>query len=108
MTTEPFRRVDDTVHDTSSQVTGDCRRLQLEITEGNFMANSAWLVLAAMAFNLTHAVGVAATVRTRLIDIAARVTRSARRSTLRLPTNWPWASRFQKLISAGIGPPKRT
>jgi len=55
------------------------------------MANSAWLVLAAMAFNLTRAVGVAAggphattvtaTIRTRLINVAARVTRSARRAT---------------------------
>lgn len=47
-------------------------------------ANSAWLVLAAMAFNLTRAVGalagrfharaVTATIRTQLITVAARVT----------------------------------
>lgn len=82
------------------------------------MANSAWLVLAAMAFNLTRAVGVAAggrhatavtaTIRNQLINVAARATRSARRSTLRLPTNWPWSNQFQKLFSAGIDPPKRT
>jgi len=88
------------------------------LPSGNFMANSAWLVLAAMAFNLTRAVGVAAggqhrtavtaTIRDRLINIAGRITRSARRSTLRLPTNWPWANGFQKLTTASIGPPKRT
>ena len=79
------------------------------------MANSGWLVLAAMAFNLTRAVGVAAggqhakavtaTIRAQLINVAGRITRSARRSTLRLPTNWPWANGFQKLITASIGPP---
>ena len=49
-----------------------------------------------MAFNLTRAVGVlagrfhakavTATIRAQLISVAARVTRSARRATLRLPT----------------------
>ena len=49
-----------------------------------------------------------AAARDRLINIAGRITRSARRSTLRLPTNWPWANGFQKLTTASIGPPKRT
>ncbi len=85
------------------------------LPSGQFMANSGWLVLAAMAFNLTRAVGVAAggkhrkavtaTVRAQLINVAGRITRSARRVTLRLPTNWPWANVFQKLIIASIGPP---
>lgn len=49
-----------------------------------------------MALNLTRAVGVhasrlqakgvTATIRIQLIAVAARVTRSARRATLRLPT----------------------
>lgn len=79
------------------------------------MANSGWLVLAAMAFNPTRAAGVAAgdrhrialtaIIRARLINVAGKITRSARRSTLRLPTNWPWANGFQKLTIAGIGPP---
>ena len=85
------------------------------LPSGSFMANSGWLVLAAMAFNLTRAVGVAAggqhrkavtaTIRAQLINLAGRISRSARRSTLRLPTNWPWAREFQKLITASIGPP---
>ena len=64
---------------------------------------------------LTRAVGVAAggqhgkavtaTIRARLIFVAGRITRSARPSTLRLPTNWPWANEFQKLTTAGIGSP---
>jgi len=68
-----------------------------------------------MAFNLTRAVGVAAggqhrkvvtaTIRAQLINVAGRITRSARRATLRLPTNWTWANGFQKLITASIGPP---
>lgn len=85
------------------------------LPSGRFMANSGWLVLAAMAFNLTRAVGVAAggqhakavtaTIRAQLINVAGRITRSARRVILRLPTNWPWANGFQKLITASIGPP---
>lgn len=91
---------------------------RLEITSGSFPANSAWLVLAAMAFNLTRAVGVlagrfhakavTATVRTQLITVAARVTRSARRATLRLPSQWPWATAWQRLFTAAIGPPSAT
>ena len=71
-----------------------------------------------MAFNLTRAVGVAAggrhrnavtaTIRNQLINIAGRIARTARRSTLRLPTNWPWANGFQNLITASTGPPNRT
>ena len=82
------------------------------------MANSAWLVLAAMAFNLTRAAGalagrfhakaVTATIRAHLITVAARVTRSARRATLRLPTRWPWATAWHQLFAAATGPPPRS
>jgi hypothetical protein len=85
------------------------------LPSGNFMANSAWLVLAAMAFNLTRATGALAsafharatiaTLRRQLIAVAARLTRSARRSTLRLPAAWPWATAWQQLFTAAIGPP---
>ena len=34
------------------------------------------------------------TVRTRMIALTGRITRSGRRSHLHLPTNWPWAQRF--------------
>ena len=85
------------------------------LPSGHFAANSAWLVLAAMAFNLTRAAGAlastfhakaaTATIRRQLISVAARVTRSARRSTLRLPTAWPWADAWQQLFTATTGPP---
>jgi DDE family transposase len=85
------------------------------LPSGKFMANSAWLVLAAIAFNLTrtagalastfHAKATTATIRSQLINVAARVTRSARHSCLRLPTDWPWAAAWQRLFTAAIGPP---
>ena len=105
-------------HAIIEQVIADLKSGPLaHLPSGKFMANSGWLVLAAMAFNLTRALGVlaggrhrkavTATIRTQLISIAARITRSARQTTLRLPTNWPWANGFQKLATAGIGPPTR-
>ena len=103
-------------HAIIEQVIADLKNGPLaHLPSGNFMANSAWLVLAAMAFNLTRAVGAlasvfhakaaTATIRAQLITIAGRVVRSARRSTLRLPTNWPWATAWQQLFTAAIGPP---
>jgi Transposase DDE domain group 1 len=80
----------------------------------SFAANSAWLVLAAMAFNLlgaagclasvVHAKATTATFRAELITIAARVGTSARRTTLHLPKAWPWATDWQRLFTAVIGP----
>jgi hypothetical protein len=85
------------------------------LPSGNFAANSAWLVLAAIAFNLTRAAGAlasifhakatTATIRAQLISVAARVTRSARRATLRLPQAWPWATAWQQLFTDATGPP---
>ena len=43
----------------------------------------------------------------QLINVAARVTRSARRITLRLPAAWPWAAAWQRLFTAATGPPAR-
>jgi len=67
---------------------------------GNFNANAAWLVLASIAFNLTRATGTLAsrfhararlaTLRSQLINVPARLARSARRLTLHLPAAWPW------------------
>jgi hypothetical protein len=85
------------------------------LPSGRFAANSAWLVLAAMAVNLSRAVGALAstvhakatlaTVRTQLIAVPARVATSARHSTLHLPLAWPWATAWQQLFTAAIGPP---
>jgi hypothetical protein len=103
-------------HAIIEQVIADLKSGPLaHLPSGRFMANSAWLVLAAMAFNLTRAVGVlaggrhrkavTASIRSHLINLAGRSTRTARRTTLRLPTNWPWATGFQNLTAACLGPP---
>jgi Transposase DDE domain group 1 len=103
-------------HAIVEQVIADLKNGPLaHLPSGNFAANSAWLVLATIAFNLTRAAGTlassfhakatTATLRRQLISVAARVTRSARRSTLRLPTSWPWAGQWQRLFNAATGPP---
>jgi hypothetical protein len=106
-------------HAIIEQVHADLKNGPLaHLPSGHFAANSAWLVLAAMAFNLTRAAGAVAstfhakattaTIRRQLITVAARITRSARRSTLRLPANWPWADAWQQLFTGATGPPDRT
>jgi hypothetical protein len=103
-------------HAIIEQVIADLKNGPLaHLPSGRFAANSAWLVLAAMAFNLTRALGAlastvharatTATIRAQLINLAARVTRSARRTRLRLPAAWPWADAWQRLFTAATGPP---
>jgi hypothetical protein len=74
-----------------------------------------WLVLAAIAFNLTRAAGVlassfhakatTATIRTQLINVPARLARSACRLRLHLPRDWPWRTAWTELFTATCGPP---
>jgi hypothetical protein len=71
---------------------------------GKFLANAAWTVIAALAHNLlrwTTLIGLpdtviptARTLRRRLLNIPGRITRTARRVTLRMPARWPWATQF--------------
>ncbi len=71
---------------------------------GKFLANAAWTVIAALAHNLlrwTTVIGLpntviptARTLRRRLLTVPGRITRTARRVTLRLPARWPWATQF--------------
>jgi hypothetical protein len=78
------------------------------LPSSKFNANAAWLVLAAIAFNLTRAAGclasrfharaTGATIRRHLINVPARLARSARRLTLHLPTDWPWADDWLQLF----------
>lgn len=85
---------------------------------GVFTANAAWLVLACVAFNLTRAAGslanpalgkaVTATVRRKLVNVAARLSRSARRVTLHLPEHWPWEDGWTHMFASTCGPPGRT
>jgi hypothetical protein len=71
---------------------------------GKFLANAAWTVIAALAHNLlrwTTLIGLpdtiiptARTVRRRLLTVPARITRTARTVTLRMPARWPWEHEF--------------
>ncbi len=95
-------------HAVVEQVFADLKASALaHMPSGGFNANAAWLVCAAIAFNLARAVGVlaggalaraeTATVRARIINIPARVARSARRTALHLPKGWLWATSWLRL-----------
>lgn len=85
------------------------------LPSGQYAANAAWLAHAVIAFNLARAAGVAAsprhararwaTLRTQLINVPARIASSARRLTLHLPTDWPWADAWQTLCDTATEPP---
>jgi hypothetical protein len=102
-------------HAIVEQVIADLKNGPLaHLPSGKFWANSAWLVCATMAFNLTRAAGVLAsafhakattgTIRAQLINIPGRLARSARRLTLHLPANWPWEQAWKRLLT-GAEPP---
>jgi hypothetical protein len=106
-------------HAVIEQVIADLKNGPLaHLPSGQFNANAAWLVLAAMAFNLTRAAGTlasafharatTATIRRQLITVPARPVRSARQVRLRLPTNWPWADAWLELFTAALAPPPLT
>ncbi len=85
------------------------------LPSGQFSSNAAWLVLAAIAFNLMRAAGAiasvfhakasTATIRRHLIAVPARLATSARRLVMHLPTNWPWWDSWQGLFNTACGPP---
>jgi hypothetical protein len=103
-------------HAVVEQVIADLKNGPLaHLPSGRFNANGAWLVLAAMTFNLTRAAGAlasrfhakatTATIRAQLINVPARTVRSARRMQLRLPANWPWQADWLDLFTAAVEPP---
>ncbi len=70
---------------------------------GDFEPNEAWLELALTAHTLTawtqtllldgeHAVCEPKRLRYRLLHVAGKLTRHARRTILHLPAEWPWAA----------------
>ena len=90
-------------HAIIEQVHADLKSSALaHLPSGKFTANAAWLVCAAMAFNLTRAAGALAgtfhakarlaTIRTQLINVPARIASSGGRRRLHLPRHWPWCS----------------
>ena len=80
------------------------------VPSGNFSANAAWLVCAALAHDLVRwcamlgeitpkdHLTVARTVRTRFLSIPARLVSTGGRPTLRAPLEWPWANVFERAI----------
>jgi hypothetical protein len=80
------------------------------LPSGVFTANAAWLACAAIAHNLTRAAGHLAgggyqsarpaTIRTRLVTVAARLAHRARTIHLHLPDRWPWQAAFDNLFTA--------
>jgi hypothetical protein len=104
-------------HAIIEQVIADLKNGPLaHLPSGDFWANSAWLVCAAMAFNLTRAAGAlasvfhakatTATIRAQLINVPARLARSARKLTVHLPSSWPWEKAWQQLFDGSVhGPP---
>jgi hypothetical protein len=83
------------------------------LPSGRFGANSAWILCAAIAHNLLRAAGVlaggahavarGATLRRRIVNIAARLARPQRRPVLHLPSHWPWAQQWLTLWRNTIG-----
>ena len=102
-------------HAVIEQVFADLKASALaHLPSGRFNANAAWLVCAAIAFNLTRALGVlaggamaraeTATVRARIINIPARIARSARRIALHLPKGWLWATSWLTVWRHALAP----
>ena len=78
----------------------------------SFTANAAWFELALTAHDIMvwtqqlaldgqHRICEPKRLRYRILHVAAQITRHARRSTLHLPADWPWAAAilraFQRL-----------
>jgi hypothetical protein len=80
------------------------------LPSGVFNANAAWAVLWAISHNLTRAAGTlastfharatTATIRAHLINIPARIARSARHVRLHLPAGWPWHAAYEGIHTA--------
>jgi hypothetical protein len=75
---------------------------------GQFNANSAWTVIAALAHNLgrwvtqigqpNQPVQTARSRRRQLLQIPGRLTRTSRQWTLRMPARWPWQNAFTAVL----------
>jgi hypothetical protein len=81
------------------------------LPSGQFFANAAWLVCAALAHDLirwTAMLGqitpadhftVARTVRTRFFSVPGRLVSRSGVPTLRTPAHWPWAEPFLRALN---------
>ena len=81
------------------------------VPSGNFSANAAWLLCAALAHNLIRwsalfgeltpedQLVVARTVRTRFFSVPGRLVSRSGTHTLRVPLHWPWAEVFDRALN---------
>ena len=83
------------------------------LPSGSYPANAVWVACAVIAFNLARVAAVAAglararwaTLRTKIINIPARIASTGRRLLLHLPCDWLWATSWHHLHTAATGPP---
>ncbi|GAA4757351.1 hypothetical protein GCM10023328_46580 [Modestobacter marinus] len=83
------------------------------LPSGSYPANAAWLACAVIAFNLARAAAVAAgmatarfaTLRTKIIQVAARIAATGRQLVVHLPRDWPWAGAWRLLFDTATSPP---
>jgi hypothetical protein len=104
--------VADTDHRDHAQVELAIRDLKEQalahFPSGRMHANSAWTVIAALAHNLgrwitqiglpDRPVQTARASRRQLLQIPARLVRSSRLWTLRMPARWPWQHDFDTIL----------
>ncbi|MBV9024433.1 MAG: IS1380 family transposase [Streptomycetaceae bacterium] len=90
--------------------------LLAHLPSGDFQANAAWLTLWAMSHNLLRAAGAlasafhakatTATLRAHLVNVPARLARTARTYLIaHLPERWPWRDAWMSLFEAVHRPP---
>ncbi len=104
-------------HAIIEQVIADLKDSALaHFPSGKFNANAAWLACAIMAYNLARAAGVAAggklakartaTIRSKVINLPARVAYSAGNYTLHLPANSQRQAPFITMFDTIHAPPQ--
>ena len=97
-------------HAVIEQVIADLKDQALaHFPSGDYDANSAWTVIAALAHNLlrwTQLLGLPATttraartLRRRLLSVPGRLTSHARGWTLHLPARWPWHGDYTRALN---------
>jgi Transposase DDE domain group 1 len=117
--TMPQAEAQHRAHAVIEQVIADAKASALaHLPSASFQANAAWATLWAIAHNLTRATGVlaspfharatTATIRAHLINVPARLARTARRLKLHLPQGWPWQDALDNLHTAVHHRPPRT
>jgi hypothetical protein len=103
--------VDHRDHATIELVIRDLKDQALKhFPSGQMHANSAWTLIAALAHNLgrwstliglpNQPVQTARARRRHLLQIPARLTRTSRQWTLRMPARWPWQNDFTTVLDA--------